>query len=86
MRDPASAGKNNCLSDGSQACRQAGITQIASKKLSVMMPFSFSITEGIAFGFISYSLLKTVSGKAKEVSGLVYIFSLLFLLRYIFLK
>lgn len=52
----------------------------------VMMPFSFSITEGIAFGFISYSLLKVVSGKSKEVSGLIYIFSIMFLLRYVFLK
>jgi AGZA family xanthine/uracil permease-like MFS transporter len=50
-----------------------------------VMPFAFSITEGIAFGFISYSLLKLVTGKGKTVHGLVYLFAALFVVRYIFL-
>ncbi|GAB4379071.1 MAG: NCS2 family permease [Calditrichia bacterium] len=50
----------------------------------VMMPFSgFSITEGIAFGFISYSLLKLFSGRIKEVHWLIIVFALLFVIRYI---
>jgi AGZA family xanthine/uracil permease-like MFS transporter len=52
----------------------------------VVMPFSFSITEGIAFGFISYALLKLVSGRRREVHGLVYLFAALFVVRYLFLK
>jgi len=52
----------------------------------VIMPFTFSITEGIAFGFISYSLLKLLSRRAKEVHWIIYLFALLFILRYIFLK
>ncbi|MCM8823836.1 MAG: NCS2 family permease [Candidatus Omnitrophica bacterium] len=48
--------------------------------------FTFSITEGIAFGFIAYSLLKLVSYRYKEVDGIVYLFAILFILRYIFLK
>jgi adenine/guanine/hypoxanthine permease len=51
----------------------------------VVMPFAFSITEGIAFGFISYSLLKLVSRRHREVPVLVYIFAALFVVRYIFL-
>jgi AGZA family xanthine/uracil permease-like MFS transporter len=51
----------------------------------VMMPFTFSITEGISFGFISYALLKLVSGKGKEVPWLIYLFALLFVARYIWL-
>lgn len=51
-----------------------------------LMPFSFSITEGIAFGFISYSLLKLVTGRGREVHRLVYLFAALFVLRYIFLQ
>jgi len=47
------------------------------------MPLTLSITEGIAFGFISYSLLKLVSGKGKQVHWLIYMFSALFILRYI---
>jgi AGZA family xanthine/uracil permease-like MFS transporter len=52
----------------------------------VVMPFAFSITEGIAFGFISYALLKTVTGRGREVHGLVYLFAVLFVVRYIFLQ
>ena len=52
----------------------------------VIMSFSFSITEGISFGFISYTLLKTVKGKFREVPVLVSVFAALFVLRYIFLK
>lgn len=48
-----------------------------------MMPFAYSISEGIGFGFISYSILKIVRGKAKEVPALVYIISLFFILMYI---
>ena len=51
----------------------------------IIMPLSFSITEGIAFGFISYSLLKIFSGKAKEVNRIIYLISLLFIARYIWL-
>ena len=50
----------------------------------VIMPFSgFSITEGIAFGFISYALLKTLSGRYREVHWFLYACALLFLVRYI---
>jgi AGZA family xanthine/uracil permease-like MFS transporter len=52
----------------------------------IIMALSFSITEGIAFGFISYVSLKLVSGKPREIHTLIYIFAVLFLLRYIFLK
>ncbi|MCM8792193.1 MAG: NCS2 family permease [Candidatus Omnitrophica bacterium] len=52
----------------------------------LIMPLTLSITEGIAFGFISYTILKLVCGKAKDVSWFIYFFSFLFVLRYIFLK
>jgi AGZA family xanthine/uracil permease-like MFS transporter len=42
-----------------------------------------SITEGIAFGFISYSLLKLVTGKGRQVHWLIYVFSVLFVIKYI---
>jgi AGZA family xanthine/uracil permease-like MFS transporter len=49
----------------------------------VVMPLTLNITEGIAFGFISYTLLKLVSGKGKEVHWIIYFFAGLFVLRYI---
>jgi AGZA family xanthine/uracil permease-like MFS transporter len=52
----------------------------------LMMPFTGGrITEGIAFGFISYVIMKVVSGRAKELHWIVVVFAGLFLLRYIFL-
>lgn len=52
----------------------------------VVMPLTINITEGIAFGFISYSLLKLVSGRSREAHGLVHLCAALFLLRYVFLR
>ncbi len=49
----------------------------------IIMPLTLSITEGISFGFISYSFLNLVSGKGKQVHWLVYLFSILFIIRYI---
>ncbi|MGB6340033.1 MAG: NCS2 family permease [Candidatus Aminicenantaceae bacterium] len=49
----------------------------------IIMPLTFSITEGIAFGFISYSILKIVTGKGRDVHWVIYLFSVLFIIRYI---
>jgi adenine/guanine/hypoxanthine permease len=46
----------------------------------VIMPLSFSITDGIAFGFIAYALLKPATGRAGELSWLAYLFAVLFLI------
>ena len=51
----------------------------------IIMPLTFSITEGIAFGFISYSLLKLISGRRKEVHWLLHLFAILFVIRYAFI-
>lgn len=48
----------------------------------ILMPLTFSITDGIAFGFISYALLKLVTGRARDVHWLIYLFALLFVVRY----
>lgn len=46
-----------------------------------MMPFAYSIAEGIVFGMVSYVLLKVLTGKAKDVSILMYILAVVFILR-----
>lgn len=51
----------------------------------VIMPFSFSITEGISFGFIAYAVLKLVSGQGRQVHPLLYVFAVLFIIRYIWM-
>ena len=49
------------------------------------IPFAWSIADGIAFGFVSYPLLKLLSGRGREVSWLVYVLGVVFALRYILL-
>lgn len=49
------------------------------------MPLTYSISDGIAFGIISYVILHVFGGKAKEVKPLMYILAVLFILKYIFL-
>ncbi|MFC5214895.1 NCS2 family permease [Streptomyces coerulescens] len=45
----------------------------------VVMPFTYSITNGIGAGFVAFVLIKTVLGKAKEVHWLMWGTSVLFL-------
>ena len=49
----------------------------------VMMPFAYSISEGIVLGLLSYVLIKVLTGKAKELSIVMYILAVLFVLKYI---
>ena len=49
----------------------------------LMMPFSFSITDGIAFGFISLAFLKLVTGRSREIHPIIYYFALFFIACYI---
>lgn len=49
------------------------------------IPLTCSISNGLAFGFISYPVCKLFSGKAKEINWLAYFLGAIFLLRYIFL-
>ena len=49
------------------------------------MPLFYSISEGICLGVISYVVLKTATGKAKDVAPLMYVLAVLFVLKYIFL-
>ena len=51
----------------------------------VMMPFTFSIAEGIVFGMLSYVILKLFTGKLKDISVIAYILAILFVLKFIFM-
>lgn len=50
-----------------------------------IMPFSYSIANGIAAGIIFYPIVKLSTGKAKEVHPIIYILAALFILRFILL-
>ncbi|MFU2059560.1 NCS2 family permease [Avibacterium volantium] len=50
---------------------------------AAMMPFTYSITEGIAFGFISYCVMKVCTGRWKEVNAPVWVVALLFIAKFV---
>ena len=49
----------------------------------IMMPLSYSISDGMVFGVISYIILKLVSGKYKDISFTTVVVGLVFLLKFI---
>ena len=50
---------------------------------SIFMGFAYSITHGIAAGFITYTLVKIFKGQAKDVHSMIWILDLLFILNFI---
>jgi AGZA family xanthine/uracil permease-like MFS transporter len=48
----------------------------------VTIPLAVSITDGIAFGFISYAIVKLATGRARELPWLGYVFAIALLVRY----
>lgn len=51
----------------------------------LMMPFTYSIAEGITFGFISYAIIKLFSGQARSVSWSVWAIAIVFGLKLAFI-
>ncbi|MDX2269902.1 MAG: NCS2 family permease [Bryobacter sp.] len=51
----------------------------------IAIPLTFSIANGLAFGFVAYTLLKLLRGKGAQVGWLVYVLTALFLARFIYL-
>jgi AGZA family xanthine/uracil permease-like MFS transporter len=51
----------------------------------VVTPLTFSIATGLSLGLLSFTFLKLFTGKYREISPLIWVLSVLFLLRYAFL-
>lgn len=52
---------------------------------ALMIPFTYSIAHGIAFGFITYAALKLLTGRVREAKPIVWIIAAVFLFKYIYL-
>ncbi|MBR9856410.1 MAG: NCS2 family permease [Gammaproteobacteria bacterium] len=52
---------------------------------ALMMPLTFSIANGIAMGFVSYAVLKLATGQANKVSVGVYVLSIVFIAKFIYM-
>ncbi|HYC65405.1 MAG TPA: NCS2 family permease, partial [Reyranellaceae bacterium] len=60
------------------------ITEAAPAVITALtMPFTFSIAEGIAWGFIAYTAIKLVSGRWRDIHPAVGILAVLFVIKYI---
>lgn len=51
----------------------------------IAMPLFYSISEGIAIGIISYVALNLLCGKSKDIKPIMYVLSVMFILKYVFL-
>jgi AGZA family xanthine/uracil permease-like MFS transporter len=51
----------------------------------IMIPLTFSIANGLAFGFVAYALIKLGSGEGRRVHWFVYVLAALFIARFIYM-
>lgn len=49
----------------------------------IFMPFTYSIAQGVIFGMLSFTIIKLLSGKVKDISLTMYILSIFFLIKII---
>ena len=60
------------------------ITEAAPAALTaLMMPLTYSIANGLAFGFISYAVLKTLTGRFRDVHMATWLVAVLFIIRFV---
>ena len=52
---------------------------------ALVIPFTYSIAEGIAFGFITYALLKLTTGRAREVKPVIWVIAALFAFKIVYI-
>lgn len=51
--------------------------------MTIFMGLAYSITEGIACGFIMYSFIMTITGRVKEIAAIIWILDILFILNFV---
>ncbi|MEJ1162852.1 NCS2 family permease [Variovorax sp. CCNWLW186] len=52
---------------------------------ALAMPFTYSIANGLAFGFITYAVLKLFTGRAREVHAMVWVIAAIFLFKFTYI-
>ncbi|TWI67255.1 AGZA family xanthine/uracil permease-like MFS transporter [Pseudoduganella lurida] len=52
---------------------------------ALLIPFTYSIAHGIAFGFITYAALKLLTGRVREVRPIVWLIALVFIFKYVWI-
>ncbi|PYI65301.1 MAG: guanine permease [Verrucomicrobia bacterium] len=54
--------------------------------ISIGIPLSYSIADGLALGFISYAIIKAFSGRGREISWLTYVLAIVLVLYFVFVR
>ncbi len=54
--------------------------------ITIGIPFSYSIADGLALGFISYAVVKAFSGRVREISWLTYLLTTVFVLYFLLVQ
>ncbi|HXR47183.1 MAG TPA: hypothetical protein VN784_07045 [Candidatus Limnocylindrales bacterium] len=52
----------------------------------VGIPLSYSIADGLALGFITYPIIKLLSGRGREIGWLTYLLAIVLVLYFIFVR
>src|SRR5471030_3228666 len=74
------------LRDLTEVDWSASTESVPAAITALLVPFTYSIANGIAFGFISYAALKLLTGRAKQVKPVVWIIAAVFLFKFVYLK
>ncbi len=61
------------------------VLSIPAFLIIITIPLTFSIANGLAFGFIAYTILKIARGEFRDVNWLVYALTILFIARFVYL-
>ncbi|HEY6391176.1 MAG TPA: NCS2 family permease [Bryobacteraceae bacterium] len=61
------------------------VISIPAFLMIVTIPLTFSIANGLAFGFVAYTVLKIARGEFRSVHWLVYVLTILFIARFLYL-
>jgi AGZA family xanthine/uracil permease-like MFS transporter len=62
------------------------VTEVVPAVLTALgMPFTYSVANGVAFGFIAYAVLKLLTGKASTVPVMVWIIAAVFIFKFYYL-
>jgi adenine/guanine/hypoxanthine permease len=59
---------------------------ISAFLIIIDIPFSYSIADGLALGFICYAVVKGFSGRAREISWLTYVLAIVLVVYYVFVR
>jgi AGZA family xanthine/uracil permease-like MFS transporter len=74
------------LRDVSEIDWEDSTESVPAALTALTIPFTYSIAEGIAFGFIAYAALKLLTGRARTVQPIVWVIAAAFLFRFVWLK